>query len=389
MFEIFDSYDATKVNVSLMFDDELRPLVLMRAVNTTFFELETATTFDHETAPEECFHIAMSDNGSPALNSTHQVCLKILHINEPPVFPNNSATSATIAENIINATWLVDFAAVDQDHNQSLTYSVSGGAAFTMRNNSLYAVNPLNFERQQQHKLTVLVVDDGFPFLSATHEIVVNVTDVNDAPSLDLSCTQDNCSVVHPNSLVDEVERSVAQLVVLDEDANQTHAVVLVSTTPILNLTLNGSLVLSVNGSFPTNLSSFDVTFNVTDSGEPSITVVQTLVFEVRSNRRDVSMSRAEVAGLATGSTFLVVILIAASIVIYKKSANQRSRRKTSPDITEVISFETAQAEYLDVDAVDPIYKPDDEVPVEVVEETKTSRGGIVQELVHHFDAHE
>jgi hypothetical protein len=303
------------------------------------------------------------------------------------MFPNNSATTASIPENTVNATWLAEFAAVDQDHNQSLTYSVSGAPTFTMRNNSLYAVDPLNYEQQQYHKLTVLVVDDGFPFLSATHEIVLNVTDVNDAPSLDLSCTQGNCSVVHPDSLIDDqVERSVAQLVVLDEDANQAHVVVLITSRPILNLTLNDSLVLAVNGSFPSNLSSFDVTFNVTDSGEPRISRVQTLVFAIRSDRRGVSMSRAEIAGLATGSSFLFIILLAVA-VIYKRST-RRTRCKTAPETIEVITFENVPELQLHVDG-EPIYTLDGNEEAAVApenDEEVTTRGGFVQELVHHFD---
>jgi hypothetical protein len=353
VFQVYDSEDATPVNVGLKFDDAARAFVWLKPINSTFYELLTAMLFDHEIHTEECFTLQLTDTGSPALTTNHKTCLQVDNINELPTFPSNSTSSVAVDENLQTDLLLATFEATDPDHNTMLTYHViRGGPAFVMRGSSLHVISPLNFEKQVVHNITVQVTDDGVPSLSAKHAITVTVVDQNDMPSLELSCKTDNCSLIqHPNSVGQN--DLVAQLVVVDEDVLQTHTVVLLETRPVLNITLNDSLILSAHG-MPNNVTAFAVALNVTDSGTPSFTATVEFLFVIQASRSN-AMSRAEMIGLATGSSLLAVALLSGLAVFALKQTRQaKQRRKTqpTPGARVSVSFETTEMEYLDVEGI-------------------------------------
>ncbi len=78
---------------------------------------------------------------------------------------------------------------VDFDIGQTLTYEIiagNPGNAFAINPNTgaISVAGPLDFETKSQYLLTVRVTDNGTPALSGTGVVTINITNVNDAPTV-------------------------------------------------------------------------------------------------------------------------------------------------------------------------------------------------------------
>ena len=136
--------------------------------------------------------IALSDGGSPALSATNQtVTINVSDVNEAPAI--NVGQSFTIAENSVATTPVGNVTSTDPDGtapNNSRNFSIVGGntgGAFVINQSSgaISVANPtaLNFELTPSFTLTVALTDGGG--LAATNQqVVVTVSDVNEAPSI-------------------------------------------------------------------------------------------------------------------------------------------------------------------------------------------------------------
>ncbi|QHJ07978.1 cadherin domain-containing protein [Hymenobacter busanensis] len=106
--------------------------------------------------------------------------------------PTISSQTRTVAENAANGNNVgAVVTASDPDAGQTLTYSITAGntgGAFAINASSgqITVANSaqLNFEATPSYALTVQVADNGIPSRSASATVTVNLTNVNEAPSI-------------------------------------------------------------------------------------------------------------------------------------------------------------------------------------------------------------
>ena len=131
----------------------------------------------------------MTDAGG--LTDTAAVTVNLTNVNEDP-----SASDATfgLAENSANGTAVGSVSASDPDAGDTLSYAITGGdpgGAFAIDSATgeitVADSSQLDFETSPVFNLTVTVTDAGG--LTDTAAVTVNVTDVNEAPTVSLQNT--------------------------------------------------------------------------------------------------------------------------------------------------------------------------------------------------------
>lgn len=148
-------------------------------------ELATADTFDFEAQSTYSIVIEVTDSWQYIFQKT--ITISINNINEAP---NLVTTQLTVPENSPQGFQVGKIMALDQDFNQSLSYSITSGNA-----NGAFALNPatgmltiatpslINFEAQPTITLAITVNDNGSPRKGAAGNVIVKITNVNEKPT--------------------------------------------------------------------------------------------------------------------------------------------------------------------------------------------------------------
>ena len=170
------------------------------------------TAPDYETGPHS-YEVQLT--ASDGANTTVQtITVAVTDVNEPPTI--TTAATQSVAE---NTTLVAALAATDPDLGQTLTFSLAGGEdadLFQIVDGNLAFKSAPNFEAlpgagaTPGYQVTVQVSDGQGG--TDTQDITVNVTDVNEAPTLTMAPTQS----VAENTTV------VAALAATDPDQGQT-----------------------------------------------------------------------------------------------------------------------------------------------------------------------
>jgi hypothetical protein len=143
-----------------------------------------------ETTPQFILQVKVTDGGNGNLNATQSVTINLIDANDAPSIA--AGQTFTVPENSGQGTAVGNVTATDPDTaapNNTLTYSIAGG-----NTSNAFAINPntgaitvnnpaaLDFEVGPSFSLTINVVDGGT--LSANQNVTVNLTNVNEAPTL-------------------------------------------------------------------------------------------------------------------------------------------------------------------------------------------------------------
>ena len=137
---------------------------------------------DHEVRSNYSVQVTITD-GSNAGTNTAQVTIVVLNVNEfPPEL--QGPTSVALPENTVPEGGIVDLAAVDQDSGLfgQVQYSISGKHALLFTISSTGTVtNVRSFDYETDpHSYVIMVSARDGGGKSASHLLVVNVTDLND-----------------------------------------------------------------------------------------------------------------------------------------------------------------------------------------------------------------
>jgi protocadherin Fat 4 len=162
--------------------------------------LKTGAAFDFETTQSYVVTVRVSDG--PGLFDDTKVTISITDVNEAPTMTVD-ATPVSAGENTAAGTALADVDGTDPDlgggndgdnNFEDLTYAITAGNAAGLfaidaatGEISLAAGKSFDFEAAQQYVLTVRVTDG--PGLFEEKTVTINVTDVNEAPSLTVDAT--------------------------------------------------------------------------------------------------------------------------------------------------------------------------------------------------------
>ncbi len=156
----------------------------------TQLRLKAGITLDHETNGVLDVRVNADDPAfGPTPDDYQDLAVTITDVNEEPVI---SAQTFAISETQTNIGNVI---ATDPDVGQALTYSLieDPDDLFTINTStghlSLASGKALDFETSASHTVTVLVVDNGSPELSHQAVISIEVTDVNEAPTLTVTQT--------------------------------------------------------------------------------------------------------------------------------------------------------------------------------------------------------
>jgi hypothetical protein len=147
-----------------------------------------SSRLDFESANSHILQITVSDG---ALTSAAQsVTIEITDLNEAPLI---GAQTFSIAENSAGGTVVGQVVAADADAGQTLSFAIVAGNvdnAFALNAGSgVLTVNnaaALDYEQRVSIALTVQVSDNGAPALSSSAIVTVNLTDVVEAPRIDV-----------------------------------------------------------------------------------------------------------------------------------------------------------------------------------------------------------
>ncbi|MDX1929431.1 MAG: cadherin domain-containing protein [Pirellulaceae bacterium] len=148
--------------------------------------VSAGAAFDFEQTNQYDLVIKVTDAGT--LTDTRNFVVAIQDDNDAPLL--TSPTSFTTKEDTAEGAVVARISAVDQDAGQVLTYSILGSAA------SKFIVDPtsgeirvaggtvFDFESAQSLTLTVRATDNGSPSQAVSALVTLQITDVNEAPSL-------------------------------------------------------------------------------------------------------------------------------------------------------------------------------------------------------------
>uniref|UniRef100_A0A8C5K818 FAT atypical cadherin 1 n=1 Tax=Jaculus jaculus TaxID=51337 RepID=A0A8C5K818_JACJA len=161
------------------------------------------------------------DHGLPRrLTATGTVVVSVLDINDnPPVFEYREY-GATVSEDILIGTEVLQVYAASRDieANAEITYSIISGNehgkfSIDSKTGAIFIIDNLDYESSHEYYLTVEATDGGTPSLSDVATVNVNVTDINDnTPEF----SQDTYTAVVSEDAV--LEQSVIMVVADDAD---------------------------------------------------------------------------------------------------------------------------------------------------------------------------
>lgn len=224
-------------------------------------------------------NVIVTDDGSPNLSTSQALSVYVRDMNDLPVIVSHGGAESvplTIPE---NTTAVTTVEAEDEDlPAQTLTYSIIGGAdasrfAIDSETGVLTFINapdadePLDQLGDNTYYVMVCVTDDGAENLTDKQEIIVSVTNVNEAPT---EITLSAASLDERNA----VNAIVGSFSAEDQDLSQTHSFSLVTGTGSDDnsfFTITGAaLSINVSTTYATK-SSYSILVRATDSGSPEL----------------------------------------------------------------------------------------------------------------------
>ncbi|MBO3699288.1 cadherin domain-containing protein [Roseivirga sp. E12] len=183
--DVFGSVSATDAEGdALTFEITVNDNGLFAITSSGQLSLATGQNLDFESSQSHTITVQVSDGTSQV---TATITINVIDVDENTM-PTISAQSFTVAEDIDDATAIGTVMATDAEgDNLSFSITANDNGLFEITTTgelSLSAGETLDFETTTVHTITVEVSDGA---LTASAEITINVTDVNEntAPSMD------------------------------------------------------------------------------------------------------------------------------------------------------------------------------------------------------------
>ena len=151
--------------------------------------LTLTKSLDYEFLQNYSFSVSVQDSGENPLQTSSVVSVDVVDLNDnPPVFDSN-VYSISVPENSILNTPIFEIPATDSDStsNSELRYTILAGnlgAKFAVGETSgvISVARYLDREIIPFYTLSLQVVDGGIPQFTASTELEISVSDVNDHP---------------------------------------------------------------------------------------------------------------------------------------------------------------------------------------------------------------
>ncbi|KAL8601316.1 hypothetical protein ACOMHN_054610 [Nucella lapillus] len=248
--------------------------------------IKVAKAYDYEAERESSVVLKAVDSGSPPRALLKTIRIIVENINEAPSALTLSANK--VSENSAGGTVVGQLVAKDPDGDKSLTFFLqddagqrfeSKGDKLVVKDNGECGGNAqqacrLNYEKEVNHKVRVMVTDNGSPPKHATFDLDIGVTDSNDPPH-----------DIHLSSYSIDKEAAadtrVGKLTVMDEDVGQTHTFTLINdANGKFKVTSDGTVTKATGDQLDAG-QIYSIKVMATDSGSPPRKATKTFYLSV------------------------------------------------------------------------------------------------------------
>ena len=259
-------------------------------VNSTTGVIVAITQLDREIKKEYTFTILAQDGGSPSLNSTADVYIIVLDINDNTPEFQKEVYEVTLSEDYPLMVQFITIIANDSDSsdiNSQIAYSIS------LQDNANYfhidsisgavtVITPLDAENSLLHIINVTATDTGVPALSSTVPVYIIVTDVNDN-EIDVQLSSSLIEFVEEGDSIDVFPN----VIITDNDVD---SIVVNATVSIVNcsyeeclsekLTFNGDIDSIIGGSLVYNNFQTELSFTGNFTSEQITSLLRNISYK-------------------------------------------------------------------------------------------------------------
>ncbi len=305
--------------------------------------------FDYEKMHSFRFEVIAKDNGEPSNSATATVILTLKDINdETPIFSKRSYTYASL-ENQPAGVEIGSVTATDPDAEpyNVVRYSLDpmdeDSEAFRIdaQTGRITTKKVLDREHKPAYHLRVIAGNPGYPLLTSTVIVTVNVADVNDNAPMIMFPNKENNTIQAPFNapvgyLVTRIEAKDA-----DSKGKLLYSIAKGNEDNMFKIDqLNGVIIINSNKA-GLQQEMFNMLIMVKDDGRPQKSAVADLNIFVNksvpykdskamthtSHFGTATQNQTIVISLAAATVFLIIILVTA-IVLIKKKQNRGKREE-------------------------------------------------------------
>ncbi|XP_061173276.1 protocadherin Fat 4-like [Saccostrea echinata] len=272
--------------------------------------VKASAVMDFETKAEHRLTIEITDNGLPPLSLQEKITVHVENLNEAPDaldLDNNR-----VPENTPEGEMIGQLLTTDPDNRnadiQTFTYTILtnhegrfkivgnqlqiGKANSECHKTRVYTCG-VNFEESDAYNVTIMVTDSGLPPQSKAFKLTVYVTDVNDRPTnLTLSG--------HKVQSLASKDAVIGQLLVMDEDVDQSHVFSLASGGDGQFLVSSEGQVTKATDQPLKSGHIYNISVEAIDDGQPPLKVTSNFQIAVLGGKTPVSVNFTSEGGVKT-----------------------------------------------------------------------------------------
>ncbi|XP_063024556.1 protocadherin gamma-A10-like isoform X8 [Melospiza melodia melodia] len=261
-----------------------------------YYRVVTARELDREQVSEYNVTVRAADGGSPSLQSSAVLALRVLDVNDnAPVFAEERY-SARLAENNAAGALVLTVRATDADWGQNarVRYRLAEGrvrgaplssyVSVQAETGALYALRSLDYEQLRELQLCVRAEDGGAPALSSNVSVRLQIVDENDnAPQVlyPPAATAAAWSGVELAPRRSEAGALVAKVVAVDADAGQnawlSYELAKATEPGLFHVGLHSGEVRTARSPLARDAARHSLVVLVRDHGRPALSATATL----------------------------------------------------------------------------------------------------------------
>ncbi|XP_066185597.1 protocadherin gamma-A5-like [Sylvia atricapilla] len=307
-----------------------------------YYRVVTARELDREQVPEYNVTVRAADGGSPALQSSAVLALRVLDVNDnAPVFAEERY-SARLAENNAAGALVLTVRATDADWGQNarVRYRLSEGrvrgaplssyVSVQAETGALYALRSLDYEQVRELQLWVRAEDGGAPALSSNVSVRLQIVDENDnapqvlyPPAAPAAGSGGAWSGVELAPRWSEPGALVAKVVAVDADAGQnawlSYELAKATEPGLFRVGLHSGEVRTARFPLARDAARQSLVVVVKDHGRPALSATATLSVVLAESVAELlaelgSAAEAAAPGEAAGSLTRWLVLAVAAV---------------------------------------------------------------------------
>ncbi|XP_063269943.1 protocadherin gamma-A10-like [Prinia subflava] len=309
-----------------------------------YYRLVTSRELDREQVSEYNVTVRAADGGSPALQSSAVLALRVLDVNDnAPVF-EQERYSARLAENNAAGALVLTVRATDADWGQNarVRYRLREGrvrgaplssyVSVQAETGALYALRSLDYEQVRELQLWVRAEDGGAPALSSNVSVRLLIVDENDNAPQVLYPASAAAAAAGSGAAWSGVELAprwaeagalVAKVVAVDADAGQnawlSYELAKATEPGLFRVGLHSGEVRTARSPLARDAARHSLVVVVKDHGRPALSATATLSVVLAESVAELlaelgSAAEAAAPGEAAGSLTRWLVLAVAAV---------------------------------------------------------------------------